>query len=233
MDFLKNCLKLEQELRPSSSELLQHPYFDKNFKQDFEAEFEEIWYPKPKKHKSKIILTPACSPDTSSYMKIYAKRKSPNNGMNKYSNESIRLKKQSPMAGKSNEKSYFFPDIIKKDEYMTRKKSTKYIKKIVELRSDTKSTLKSSELNNYRSRNQSLAREGSDEALVKLSFDNPILTNRNKKPIKKDVSPYTPDHLPNLSFLPSKYRLKRYDNNMFTNSKSIATSFNNFSPKFK
>ena len=87
MDFLKNCLKLEQELRPSSSELLQHPYFDKNFKQDFEAEFEEIWYPKPKKHKSKIILTPACSPDTSSYMKIYAKRKSPNNGMNKYSND--------------------------------------------------------------------------------------------------------------------------------------------------
>jgi hypothetical protein len=209
---------------------LKHSYFDNNFKSDFEKNFGDSSLT-PKKPKSKIILTP----EPTSYMRIYARKKSPKYAMpSKHSNDSIKLKKNSPVANKSNEKSYFFPDIIKKDEIFKRKKSSKHLNKVLEIRTDAKSTLKSPDLNpgNDRSRNQSLAHDSSNENFVKISFVSPTLSNRHQNFTRKEVSPFNPEQLPNISFLPNKYRLKKYEN-IKNNIKFIAASINEYSPSHK
>ena len=39
LDFLRQCLIIDGEKRPSVTELLDHPYFTKEFKQNFEDIF--------------------------------------------------------------------------------------------------------------------------------------------------------------------------------------------------
>ena len=212
-----------------------HPYFDPSFKHEFEKEF-GFTHSLPPKQKSKFILTPNITPEPTSYMKIYNLKKSPKyKSPSKHSEESIKLKKQPQYSTKSNEKSYFFPDISKKAENFKRKKSTKYLQKLLEVHTDPKNSLKSTDAIQPHKidKNPSLEHDFSIDNIIKSSFASSILSNRNQNLSRKEASQHTPDQLPNISFLPSKYRLKKYDNMKTPNSKSIIMSFNNFSPKNK
>ena len=215
-------------------QLLEHQYFDSNFKQRFERDLGSFMESPPKKNKSKITLTQKNTPEPSSYMKIYNKKKSPKFASPiRATEENIKLKKTPQPSNKHSEKSYFFPDIIRKEGSINRKKSTRYIKKIMEIRTDAKSTLKSSELSAIHngSRNPSLVHDASNESFVKSSFGNPVLSNRHQNLSRKEIiNSLTPDPMPNISFLPGKYRLKRHENLKITNSRSNIGGSNNFSP---
>ena len=217
-------------------QLLEHRYFDSNFKQRFERDLGSFMESPPKKIKSKAILTPKSTPEPSSYMKIYNKKKSPKFiSPVRLTEDNIHVQNTPQPTNKNYEKSYFLPDIIKKEGSVKRKKSTKYIKKIMEIRTNAKSTLKSSELSmfHHRSRNPSLVHDASNESFVKSSFGNPVLSNRHQNLSKKEINTITPDPLPNISFLPAKYRLKRHENLKSTNSRSNIGGSNNFSPIHK
>lgn len=222
------------ENRPKILDLLEHPYFDIAFKAEFDNELGELLYA-PKKGKSKIMLTPNFTPEPTSYMKIYNRKKSPNFATPGRMFEDQGKWKKPKVLQKNPEKSYFLPEILRKDGHMQRKKSIKYMKKVVEVKSDQKSTLKSTEGRHIRrkSRNPSLEHESSNESLVKSVFIHPVLSNRHQQFSKKEFSPLTPDQLPNVSVIPSKYRLKKHENLKATNSKSIIASSNNFSPIHK
>ena len=169
-------------------------------------------------------------------MKIYNSKKSPKLvSPSKYSEESVRLKKHSPIPYKFNEKSYFLPDISKKGEHFKRKKSTKFLPKVAEIQTDAKYSLISNDAmqSNDKSRNPSLAHDFSIDNIVKSSYAIPILSNRHQSQHKKDLAHYSPDQLLNISFLPVKYKLKRYENLKGTNSRSNIMSFNNFTPSHK
>jgi hypothetical protein len=42
LDFLRECLVIDGTVRKSLAELLEHPYFDSDFKSQFEADFPEL-----------------------------------------------------------------------------------------------------------------------------------------------------------------------------------------------
>ena len=42
LDFLRECLVIDGTVRKSLSELLEHPYFDPDFKSKFEEEFPQL-----------------------------------------------------------------------------------------------------------------------------------------------------------------------------------------------
>lgn len=231
MDFLKGCLEIDCDKRLSAQDLLQHPIFDYIFKHDFEKEFGVYGVVMPKKTRSKIgMLTPAHTPEPTSYMRIYKRKKSPHSPMlNKNSEESINISKQHSSNYKITEKSYLLPEIVKREELLHRKKSNKCIHKIMEIRTDPKSTMKTTDPP-FNSRNLSLAHETSSENLVKSNFVNQTLSNRGNGFRKRDSGQITPDCLPALSFLPNKYRIKKHEELKITIARPIVSSTNNFSP---
>jgi hypothetical protein len=42
LDFLRSCLVIDGTARKSAAELMEHKYFDRQFKEDFELEFASL-----------------------------------------------------------------------------------------------------------------------------------------------------------------------------------------------
>ena len=210
-DFLDKCLEVNPEKRSSIPELLAHPIFENLAKPEQDREMSQPSFGLPKKIKSKMIMTSNHTPEPTSYLKIFEKKKSPSNKNGiKYSEEAIKLKKFSPKSNKNIEKSYLLPDICRKD--VRRKSSSKYRKKMLEIRTDNKTIVKvvDSPAIDGRSRNPSLSYEVSNESLMKSSFANAVLSNRHQNLHKKDGLS-SPGHFQSNMILPVKYRMKRND----------------------
>lgn len=230
LDFLKSCLEIEASKRPTISDLLSHPIFDFSFKHDFEKEFGITPRAMPKKIKSKLFLTPTQTPEPTSYLRYYSRKKSPNYIMpNKHSDETLRLKKSSPSNLRVNEKPYFLPEISRREEHFSIKKSSKHIQKALEIKTEHKSTMKFSDPNFENSRKLSLVRENSIDNIVNSSFANPIHSNRGHVSVKKSSGVQTPEGLPDIYSYNNKYRVKKREEVKTTVARPVGQNFNNFS----
>lgn len=217
-------------------DLLQHELFDPSFKDEFEKEFGVLPGAKSKKIKSKIMLIQGHTPEPNTYMSIYKRKKSPKFVLpSKNSEESIRIKKYSPSNYKTNEKSYFLPDIIKREDNISRKKSNQLINKILEIRTEPKSTIKSSEAtNNFQnSRNMSIIRDNSTENFVNHTFAHQLITKRGPGQLAKDINLLSPDGFSGISLIPHKYKFKKHKEIQSIFARGIDPNFIDFSPVHK
>lgn len=198
-------MELDPNDRPSVSQLLSHQYFDSVFKYNFDNEFKE-YCSSPKKNKTKVNL----ETEEKGYAKIYSKKNSPKFPDTNEAKLSI-IGGYKKMPDKSRERLSFLPEIIKKNEKISKKKSIKYLEKYIEQKSDTRSFgnknhYKSSKIKN----NPSLLHDDLSDNMVSNSF-NQLFNSRKHLKMSRHNMKLTPHHFLNVALIPSKYRLKRLD----------------------
>jgi serine/threonine protein kinase len=209
-DFIYRCLEVDPAKRATVVELLSHQIFEGVKEPERELSLQS--FALSKKPKAKIVMTSNHTPEPNSYLKIFEKKKSPNNrNAPKFTEEVIKMKKFSPKSNKNIEKNYLLPDISRKEQ--RRKSSSKYMKKMLEIRTDNKSFVKQTESPPpvLKSRNPSLSYEVSNESLMKSSFANAVMSNRHQNLHKKEQRLNSPGHFQSNMVLPFKYRVKKND----------------------
>ena len=142
------------------------------------------------------------TPEPTGYLKIHSKKQTPTYKSTK-NGEAIHLSKYSPNNQKSTGKSYLFPEISRRDSSLITKTSSKYIKRMKEIKIDNKSTerLKKTGVRNL-NRNPSLSYEASIDKLISSGVENSVLSNRNQ-----DIQ----NHFQSNLVLPHNYRLKKQE----------------------
>lgn len=205
-EFIKMCLNIRPDLRPTGSELVCHFIFEDRFKEEIEKELGGGMSPKVRR---KGFVNPNHTPEPQSYLKIYEKKKSPPNWMrSKNSEERFRNKNYSPIQVNL-EKSFLLPEISRNEKFHIRKDSPKYTKKHIEHKSESKAAIKAHRLEatNTISRNPSLSYEKSVDALLK-PLQKSDLSTRNKNLSRKEIFNASSRFQASI-LLPHQYRLKR------------------------
>ncbi|CAG9320242.1 CDKL2_2 [Blepharisma stoltei] len=224
ISFLKACLVYDQHQRPTCQELLDHPYFDKTFKQTFELELlkilsEELQEKRisNKKHAYSENNTPEPS-----FLKPIKRDKSPNITplhavQIKYDEFVPRIIKQIPSnirQSKDNERfSSLFPEIsTRRDEESPLKKpSMKKLQKLSILKpKDVKHVFEPKKQMPHRSRNPSMVYDNlnPNDSFYRASFVSPTLSHRNRNFSKQEINPSTPGERNSMVF-PQRYSFKR------------------------
>lgn len=196
-DFLLSCLEINPSQRPKISDLLTNELF--NYSPS--TELDPIQPIHRRKVKAKIMVSTRHSPEPTGYLKIHSKKQTPT-----YKS----VKKYSPINKKSIERSYLFPEISRRDSSLVTKPSSKYIKRMVEIKTDNRSTvkLKKTPIRNL-NRNPSLSYEASIEKLITSGVGKSVLSNRHQDLQVKRGELLS--HFQSNLILPHKYRVKKQE----------------------
>lgn len=228
MSFLKICLLFDQDKRPSCQDLLDHPYFDTNFKQSIELELIKAF--SEELHEKRILNKKQAYSENNTpeppFLRAIKRDKSPTitpiNAMKplKSDDSMPKITKQAPLNTRQSKDlerfSVLFPDKTSRrdEESPSKMPSLRKLQKVNVLKSrDNKKTFEFRKQMPNRSRNPSMVYDNPNESFYRASFVSPTLSHRNRNMSKQDMNPTTPGERNSVVF-PPRYTFKRHNENL-------------------